>query len=113
ARPRPAAPTSRPSSVCGRPRTRPGSCARSPTASSRGSPQRPSPRRETGPSRVPGLSLKPAMSPEIRWLFQQVRPFTRLHVVRLLTLLVTSVLALADPLILKWILDELIPWHKG
>jgi ABC-type multidrug transport system fused ATPase/permease subunit len=53
------------------------------------------------------------MSPEIHWLYRQVRPFTRLHLVRLSTLLVTSVLMLVDPLILKWILDDLIPWHKA
>ncbi|HEX7181109.1 MAG TPA: ABC transporter ATP-binding protein [Thermoanaerobaculia bacterium] len=50
--------------------------------------------------------------PEIRWLYRQVRPFGGLHAVRLLTLLVTSALTLVDPLILKWILDELIPWRK-
>jgi ABC-type multidrug transport system fused ATPase/permease subunit len=50
--------------------------------------------------------------PELRWLYRQVRPFGGLHAVRLLTLLITSALTLVDPLILKWILDELIPWRK-
>jgi ABC-type multidrug transport system fused ATPase/permease subunit len=52
------------------------------------------------------------LSREVRWLVDRVRPFAGLHAVRLSTLLVTSALTLVDPLILKWILDELIPWRK-
>jgi ABC-type multidrug transport system fused ATPase/permease subunit len=57
-------------------------------------------------------AVRGKLSPEVRWLLTQVRPFMGLHAVRLSSLLVTCALTLADPLILKWILDELIPRRK-
>jgi len=54
--------------------------------------------------------LKP--SEEIRWLLREVRPFLRLQGVYLGTLFLSSILGLADPLIVKWIVDEIIPWRR-
>lgn len=46
---------------------------------------------------------------ETRWLVKQVRPFWRLHLRSLACLTIASLLALIDPLMLKWLIDDFIP----
>jgi ABC-type bacteriocin/lantibiotic exporter with double-glycine peptidase domain len=46
---------------------------------------------------------------EIRWLFQQVRPFLRWHVASFLCISAGSFLALLSPLVLKWLIDVILP----
>ena len=48
------------------------------------------------------------------WLFRQLRPFARLHVLSFLCISVGSGVALIDPLIMKWLIDKVLPsrqWH--
>jgi ABC-type bacteriocin/lantibiotic exporter with double-glycine peptidase domain len=49
---------------------------------------------------------------EIRWLYRQVRPFLRWHVASFCCITVGSFLALFAPLILKWLIDVIVPSQK-
>ena len=53
------------------------------------------------------------LSPELRWLFRQALPLKQLYLVRLAAVVVTSFLFLIDPLILKWLIDDILPWRKA
>ena len=46
---------------------------------------------------------------ELRWLAKQIRPFVPLHVASFLCMTAASLLALLTPLILKWLIDEILP----
>ena len=48
-------------------------------------------------------------SREIRWLASQVRPFLRLHLASYVCIVIASTLVLIDPLIVKLLIDEVIP----
>jgi ABC-type bacteriocin/lantibiotic exporter with double-glycine peptidase domain len=48
-------------------------------------------------------------SSEFRWLALQVKPFLRLHLASYLCILIASTLILLDPLIVKLLIDEVIP----
>ena len=50
-------------------------------------------------------------SGEIRWLAAQLRPFLNLYVRSHLCVLIASLLIVCDPLIVRWLIDDLIP-HK-
>jgi ATP-binding cassette, subfamily B, bacterial MsbA len=49
---------------------------------------------------------------EIRWLLRQVRPFLRLHVGSFLCMSIGSFLALLSPLVLKWMIDFVLPARR-
>jgi ABC-type multidrug transport system fused ATPase/permease subunit len=46
---------------------------------------------------------------EIRWLFRQVRPFLRWHVASFFCISAGTILALLAPLVLKWLIDVILP----
>ena len=46
---------------------------------------------------------------EIKWLFNQTRPFLRLHVASVACVALVSLVTLIDPLIIKWLIDGVIP----
>jgi len=48
-------------------------------------------------------------SRELRWLVSQVKPFIRLHFGSYLCVIAASVLVLLDPLIVRFLIDEVIP----
>lgn len=48
---------------------------------------------------------------EVRWLGSQLRPFLHLYVRSHLCVVIASLLILCDPLIVRWLIDDLIP-HK-
>ena len=48
-------------------------------------------------------------SREFRWLLAQVKPFLRLHLGSYVCILFVCVLALLDPLIVRFLIDEIIP----
>lgn len=52
------------------------------------------------------------ISREIRWLWTQAKPIRLLLLGQLAAVLATSLLVLVDPLILKWLIDDVLPWHK-
>jgi ABC-type multidrug transport system fused ATPase/permease subunit len=47
--------------------------------------------------------------PEMHWLFRQVRPFLRWHIASFFCMTVGSLLALLSPLVLKWMIDVVLP----
>lgn len=51
-------------------------------------------------------------SREFWWLFSQVKPFFRLHLGSYLCIVSASVLVLLDPLIVKFLIDEVIPKRR-
>jgi ABC-type multidrug transport system fused ATPase/permease subunit len=52
------------------------------------------------------------VSKEFRWLFRQARPYRALYLARFSTVLIGSFSVLVDPLLLKWLIDDLLPWRK-
>lgn len=58
--------------------------------------------------RRPRLSWLPI---ELRWLSRQIRPLLHLHVASFLCITTGSILGLLTPLVLKWLIDQIIP-HK-
>ena len=49
---------------------------------------------------------------EIRWLAAQFKPFLRLHLGSYLCIVAGSLLVLLDPLIVKWLIDDVIPRRR-
>src|SRR5712675_502281 len=49
---------------------------------------------------------------EIRWLASQVKPFLRLHFSSYFCIVVASILVLIDPLIVRLLIDEVIPHRR-
>ena len=49
------------------------------------------------------------MPPELVWLIQQIRPLILWHIASFLTITGGSLLALVSPLLLKWLIDSIIP----
>ena len=52
---------------------------------------------------------KAALAPELSWLLRQARSVRSLYLYTLFCFGVTGVLSLIDPLIIKWLIDEIIP----
>ena len=50
---------------------------------------------------------------ELCWLSRQIRPFLQLHVASFLCITAGSLLALLTPLVLKWLIDRVIPQRQG
>jgi len=53
------------------------------------------------------LSLK--IPSELRWLAKQIRPFVPWHLASFLCMTAASLLALLTPLVLKWLIDQVLP----
>ena len=49
---------------------------------------------------------------EIRWLAARVKPFLRLHLTSYFCIAVSSILVLFDPLIVRFLIDEVIPGRR-
>ena len=49
------------------------------------------------------------MPAELRWLTKQIRPFVAWHVASFVCMTVGSLLALLTPLVLKWLIDQVLP----
>ncbi len=53
--------------------------------------------------------MKEKRSNELRWLIKQATPFFILHLLSLGCVVVASLMMIADPLIMKWIIDDILP----
>jgi ABC-type multidrug transport system fused ATPase/permease subunit len=60
-----------------------------------------------------GVFVKTIVSKEVRWLLKQARPYRGLYFARFSTVVIASLVVLVDPLILKWLIDDILPWHKA
>jgi subfamily B ATP-binding cassette protein MsbA len=56
--------------------------------------------------------MHPGRYSEIRWVASQVRPFLRLHLAGYFCVVITSILALVDPLIVRRLIDDVIPHRR-
>jgi len=56
--------------------------------------------------------MKLSQNSEIRWLAARVRPFLRLHFSSYFFILLSSVLVLLDPLIMRFLIDDVIPRRR-
>jgi ABC-type multidrug transport system fused ATPase/permease subunit len=50
---------------------------------------------------------------ELRWLYAQVKPFLPWHGLSFLCFTTASVLALSQPLLMKWLIDEVLPQRQA
>jgi ABC-type multidrug transport system fused ATPase/permease subunit len=57
------------------------------------------------------LSLK--IPSELLWLAKQIRPFVPWHIASFLCMTAASLLALLMPLVLKWLIDQILPHKEG
>ena len=53
--------------------------------------------------------MRKTLAPELVWLLKQLHTVRGLYVYTLFCFGVTGVLAIIDPLIIKWLIDEIIP----
>ncbi len=53
--------------------------------------------------------MRRALPPELTWLLKQLRSARGLYLYMLFCFGVTGVLSLIDPLIIKWLIDEVLP----
>jgi ATP-binding cassette subfamily B protein len=49
------------------------------------------------------------VSPELRWLLKQIQPYARLHLGAVASISIASMLALLNPLIIKFLIDGVLP----
>src|SRR6267142_7098429 len=56
--------------------------------------------------------MQPGRYSEIRWLASQVRPFLRLYIGSYFCIVIVSVLVLLDPLIIRRLIDDVIPRRR-
>lgn len=49
---------------------------------------------------------------ELRWLWRQMWAFRGLYAAQLSLVLLSSIIGLVDPLIIKWLIDEVLPWRN-
>src|ERR1700733_12409970 len=49
---------------------------------------------------------------ELRWLLRQIRPLLHWHMASFLCITSGSLLALLTPLVLRWLIDQIIPQKK-
>ncbi|MDA8019532.1 MAG: ABC transporter ATP-binding protein/permease [Thermoanaerobaculia bacterium] len=52
------------------------------------------------------------IDPELRWLLRRARPHRILYTSQLWLVLVSSLLALLDPLLLRWLIDGVLTWRQ-
>lgn len=53
------------------------------------------------------------IAPELLWLWRHARPFRRLLAAQISAVLMGSLLGLFEPLVIKWVIDEVLPWHRS
>ncbi len=54
----------------------------------------------------------PSIPDELHWLFPRIRPFVRLHAASFLCMMVSGLLTLSAPLIIKWLIDTILPLRE-
>jgi len=52
--------------------------------------------------------LRSAVFSELRWLLSEIRPVWRLEVFSLLSIVAASMLTVAGPLLLRWLIDDVL-----
>ncbi len=53
------------------------------------------------------MSLR--LNPQFRWFVRQVKPFLRAHLLSVSMIVLSSLMFLLDPLLIKWLIDKVLP----
>jgi ATP-binding cassette subfamily B protein len=61
------------------------------------------------PAPVPDAGEHPEISHEWRWLWRQILPFVHYEIGSLVLVLLASALSLTSPLLMKWLIDKVLP----
>src|SRR5260370_18231514 len=56
-----------------------------------------------------GALLGLRLNPQFQWFVRQVRPFLQAHLLSVSMIVLSSLMFLLDPLIIKWLLDRILP----
>jgi hypothetical protein len=56
----------------------------------------------------PGLNRQMTFKPENVWLLAQLRPFIRTHLASFALIVVSSLLVLSEPLIMRFLIDDVL-----
>src|SRR6267378_626563 len=53
--------------------------------------------------------LRPRLNTQLRWFVHQLRPLLRAHLLSVFLIVLTSLMFLLDPLLIKWLIDRVLP----
>src|SRR5712671_5663265 len=53
--------------------------------------------------------LRPRLNNQWRWFARQLRPFLRAHLLSVCLIVLSSLMFLLDPLLIKWLIDIVLP----
>ncbi len=56
-----------------------------------------------------GALLGLRLNPQFQWFVRQVRPFLQAHLLSVSMIVLSSLMFLLDPLIIKWLIDRILP----
>src|SRR5260370_5111715 len=56
-----------------------------------------------------GVLLSPKLNMQFHWFLRQLRPLLRAHLLSVSLILLSSLLFLLDPLLIKWLIDRVLP----
>jgi ABC-type multidrug transport system fused ATPase/permease subunit len=65
----------------------------------------------TRPASVPDTDERPDSGHEWRWLWRQILPFIHFEIGSLVLVLIASAVSLTSPLLMKWLIDKILPQH--
>jgi len=49
------------------------------------------------------------LTPQLRWFLSQLRPLLKVHLLSVVLIVIANLTFLLDPLILKWLIDIVLP----
>src|SRR3989442_6725268 len=56
-----------------------------------------------------GVFLSPTLNKQFRWFLRQLRPLLRAHLFSVSLVVLSSLMFLLDPLLIKWLIDSVLP----
>src|SRR5436190_17958532 len=59
--------------------------------------------------RLGGVFLSPKLNKQFRWFLHQLRPLLRAHLFSVSLIVLSSLMFLLDPLLIKWLIDSVLP----
>src|SRR2546426_11567621 len=57
----------------------------------------------------PGALLSLKFNPQLSWFARQLRPLIRAHLLSVSLIVLSSMMFLLDPLLIKWLIDSVLP----
>src|SRR5262249_52813456 len=60
---------------------------------------------------APNTDQREEVTHEWRWLWRQIRPFIHFEIASLVLMLLASAVSLTSPLLMKWLIDKILPQH--